>query len=422
MCNDCVEKLSRAFSFRKQCREADEYLRLELDRCEEQNVIDDLNSITLKDNSINNNYEFYMPDNFIADFNSMENIEQTSNLASYYANITYELNDDDMPSQTDILNDENLISTTVESAEQIHNNEASLFDRPEAQIELDDNKNVQNPGDKNQNICKGLDKNSNSSPVKKKLKRSGVESVRDRYHKCFECEAIFTGRTNYNYHILQCHKTKNENKTSPSVVLNPTFAFVCEHCGRRFRKKNMYQRHLNLHDPNNPNICQICGKVSADKAALKIHSAVHDKSKPFKCDVCGQCTNSLKTLQIHMRFHTGERPYKCSHCNEAFITSSHLTVHERKHLNLAYKCDTCQKVYISERRFKRHLRIHDGGHYKYDCTYCEQKFVYAQDRNTHLYSHVEFEPLICIHCGKKLVNATAMDIHVRMTHSKGNVD
>uniref|UniRef100_A0A3Q2CL34 Zinc finger protein OZF-like n=1 Tax=Cyprinodon variegatus TaxID=28743 RepID=A0A3Q2CL34_CYPVA len=58
-------------------------------------------------------------------------------------------------------------------------------------------------------------------------------------------------------------------------------------------------------------ICDDCGKTFKKKHYLNEHIRSHTGERPFGCDVCGQRFSLKRTLSDHLRIHTGEKPFGC---------------------------------------------------------------------------------------------------------------
>lgn len=409
MCKECVTKLSRAFSFRKQCREADEYLRTEV-------IKHEIDTIEPADNDVYDSKIDVDNGDFKVEILEEYYIDESSKYEEV-EDIKSEIIDADFIYETEYLD-----STLNEIISPVVNCENADEDR--VIIEMTDDELLKNAivvdaeGNILDDIVGEIIDNDNSNeiandeslqpPKKKKAKKDPKAEPSEWL--CDDCGKVCKTKDAYTYHLAKVHNPELYKKRKEKYMGD----FECEHCGRKFTNLIMYKRHLNLHDPNNPNVCDVCGKLYADKNTLASHMISHQE-KTLKCEVCGKLIDTVKNLENHMRFHTGERPYICSYCNEGFITSSNLRAHERMHSNITYTCNECNKVYKSERTFKKHVRTHNPDKY-YDCQYCDRKFISSRDRNKHLYTHPEFKPFICTYCGKTFISENALDVHVRMSH------
>uniref|UniRef100_UPI0009B42AAB zinc finger protein 699-like n=1 Tax=Monopterus albus TaxID=43700 RepID=UPI0009B42AAB len=112
----------------------------------------------------------------------------------------------------------------------------------------------------------------------------------------------------------------------------------CDTCGKTFRYKSCFNRHLRSHKVENQCCCETCKKIFRCNSALLIH---------------------MRTFLIHMRTHTGERPYVCKTCGKGFKKSSHLGGHLRTHTDeRPFVCKTCGKGFMQSSYLNVHLRTH----------------------------------------------------------------
>ncbi|XP_017159344.1 zinc finger protein 567-like isoform X1 [Poecilia reticulata] len=53
--------------------------------------------------------------------------------------------------------------------------------------------------------------------------------------------------------------------------------------------------------------------------------------RTYICDQCGKTFRRKRRLTVHLRSHGVERPYSCLQCGKSFIQKGNLTVHQRIH-------------------------------------------------------------------------------------------
>ena len=56
-----------------------------------------------------------------------------------------------------------------------------------------------------------------------------------------------------------------------------------------------------------PFVCQHCGKAFRREDKLKDHTRIHTNNYPFRCETCGKGFLRNEGLVVHTRIHTGER-------------------------------------------------------------------------------------------------------------------
>ena len=146
--------------------------------------------------------------------------------------------------------------------------------------------------------------------------------------------------------------------------------FVCsvEDCGRSFKRKIDYKRHLDIHK-NKYFKCPFddCSKTFQTDTGLRRHKiSVHTKDKLYSCEWpgCEYSTYSLSSYRSHERVHS-DRKYLCDYpnCNSKYRERSYLRAHQLKHHGIGegYVCSWpgCEHKAITKSKLKIHEKSHN---------------------------------------------------------------
>ncbi|XP_011191104.1 oocyte zinc finger protein XlCOF6 [Zeugodacus cucurbitae] len=138
-------------------------------------------------------------------------------------------------------------------------------------------------------------------------------------------------------------------------------------------------------------ICEICGNIYKYQHALSAHMRRHNNDRQFGCELCDKAFLSNVELRRHMRVHTGQKPYPCSFCDRRFSDFGSRSKHERTHTGeRPYRCTTCNKSFAYPHVLTVHLRTHTGEK-KFQCTRCGRGFTKKAYLLAHLENHTRCE-------------------------------
>ncbi|XP_036221376.1 uncharacterized protein [Bactrocera oleae] len=143
-------------------------------------------------------------------------------------------------------------------------------------------------------------------------------------------------------------------------------------------------------------ICEICGNIYKYQHALSAHMRRHNNDRQFGCELCDKAFVSNVELRRHMRVHTGQKPYPCSFCERRFSDFGSRSKHERTHTGeRPYRCTTCNKSFAYPHVLTVHLRTHTGEK-KFQCTRCGRGFTKKAYLLAHLENHTRCENISSI--------------------------
>lgn len=141
---------------------------------------------------------------------------------------------------------------------------------------------------------------------------------------CAICHKWVENRAEYKAHMTSEHPQCDEAKKFHQEDQTP---FVCEVCGKMFKKQCFLTYHQRKHTGERPYKCPVCDKAFQLAGALTIHRAVHERTRTHKCHVCERVFTFRTTLNKHMKIHLGIRPHKCTLCEKGFIHLCDLKLH-----------------------------------------------------------------------------------------------
>lgn len=194
-------------------------------------------------------------------------------------------------------------------------------------------------------------------------------------------------------------------------------SYQCMECGRCFKLKDSYMRHMRIHRDERPFTCHICGKQFRDSGGLSRHvKDVHAKLKNFMCDICGKFFASKATKEDHRRTHTGERPYICDSCGKTFKSKASLYIHSKLHTDeFPHPCSHCNKKFRRRQEMLAHITTHTGEK-NYACDICSKKFRVKSELVRHKLVHSDNKPFVCLECGLAFRQKRYLNNHNKSRH------
>ncbi|XP_039878364.1 zinc finger and SCAN domain-containing protein 2-like isoform X7 [Simochromis diagramma] len=170
----------------------------------------------------------------------------------------------------------------------------------------------------------GLSETVTSVPKKRQKRDRRQDDVESWTVSESPCNAA-TGRES---DVCQKSIKSQSQRKKPNTDVKP---YPCDTCGKSFRARSTWKRHLVTHTGERPYPCDTCGKSFSRSSNLYDHMRTHTGERPYPCDTCGKSFSRSSTLYIHMRTHTGEKLFTCETCGKSFSRKSILMYHKKTH-------------------------------------------------------------------------------------------
>lgn len=164
-------------------------------------------------------------------------------------------------------------------------------------------------------------------------------------------------------------------------------------------------------------ICPNCGKIFRWRVNFIRHLRSRREQKPHECSVCGELFSDSEDLDGHLESHEAQKPYRCSACGKSFRLNSHLLSHRRIHLQtsglepvqkaepdtasgtvgggpgglLAFQCCDCGRAFQRPEQLARHrssTHLRDSAR-PFQCRYCVKSFSQNCDLLRHQRLHMK---------------------------------
>ncbi|XP_014616592.1 PREDICTED: zinc finger protein 470-like [Polistes canadensis] len=212
-------------------------------------------------------------------------------------------------------------------------------------------------------------------------------------------------------------KDSNEQIKKQKTYSDIQESYQCIECGKFFKLKDSYLRHMRIHKDERPFTCHVCGKQFRDSGGLSRHlKDVHAKLKNFTCDICGNSFASKATRDDHRRTHTGERPYICDSCGKTFKSKASLYIHSKLHTDeFPHPCSYCNKKFRRRQEMLAHVTTHTGEK-NYGCDICSKRFRVKSELVRHKLVHSETKPFVCVKCGLAFRQKRYLNYHIKSRH------
>lgn len=193
-------------------------------------------------------------------------------------------------------------------------------------------------------------------------------------------------------HSLSTHRNSTE---VGGEVQTSQKSYVCPNCGKIFRWRVNFIRHLRSRREQKPHKCSVCGELFSDSEDLDGHLETHEAQKPYRCTVCGKSFRLNSHLLSHRRIHLQpdkQPPVKKSE-EDALETEGTGTqaLLEKSKAKLGFQCGNCGKGFQRHDhlvRHRSHCRLKNEAH-PLQCRYCVKTFQQNYDLLRHERLHMK---------------------------------
>ncbi|XP_055696309.1 zinc finger protein 37 homolog [Lutzomyia longipalpis] len=231
-------------------------------------------------------------------------------------------------------------------------------------------------------------------------------------------------------------KSSNQKKNVTSIMCNlcgkvlkstslrihmtthlPEANYECSHCGKRYKNKQSLKTHIMVHRSDNPFKCNICGKCFSANTPFQVHLRNHKGEKPYLCPICGKSVTQYSGLTRHLQTHSEAKPYVCQICKKTFKTRGNLYDHSRTHVKESlFECSECDKKFKSKQTLKGHIFIHTKLR-PYECSFCQKRFNAPHILRRHIYLHTGEKKYKCTLCPMGYIQREGLIRHMA-THKQ----
>ncbi|CAG2059026.1 unnamed protein product, partial [Timema podura] len=132
----------------------------------------------------------------------------------------------------------------------------------------------------------------------------------------------------------------------------------CPHCGKRFRFKRHFGKHLEGHKRHDCKLCDalLSSRQENARHMLERHHIVVASKSLFKCEYCPKKFVKRATLHNHYKKHL-EGQDVCLVCGEFVKSAEQLKAHQNKHeQEKEWHCEQCEQWFARRQQYLIHMK------------------------------------------------------------------
>ncbi|CAL8129164.1 unnamed protein product [Orchesella dallaii] len=253
---------------------------------------------------------------------------------------------------------------------------------------------------------------------------------------CKKCPKEYSLLQSLHFHVFDKHGERNGRKwecekckkwvySSSHLkkhmgIHNGERAFDCSICGKTFRQRTELKSHLKVHSEKLIS-CPKCPKTFRTSNGLRVHIAnIHSNVRPYNCELCGNSYATKQRRDQHTTSHLNEKPYPCTKCEKRFTSLQSLHYHLKPHHDKKkdVKCPKCPRLFVTQGQQGRHYRKIRGNpsEGRFACLFCPKRFLYEQDWEGHVRSHLNERPYFCKLCPFSTGSSSNHKTHLIRVH------
>ncbi|XP_011295773.1 transcription factor grauzone [Musca domestica] len=233
------------------------------------------------------------------------------------------------------------------------------------------------------------------------------------YFKCEHCGKVFANRR-----CLKNHLEWHDESRKPR--------FNCSECGKDFFRRGSLEKHRLLHVPEEQRQfqCNECEKKFASESLRTQHIKVTHLYVKLICDICGKAFRERHAFQRHLTEHTGgpSPNIECDICGMKLTSIYGLNRHKRlRHTeeNMQEQvCPYCSKVSPNIAAHKSHIQYSHTMQRRHACHLCDKAFRRPKELKEHLSTHTGEALYTCPHCPRTFISNANMHKHRKNEHPK----
>ena len=195
--------------------------------------------------------------------------------------------------------------------------------------------------------------------VKQKVKmEGGVRITPKQRHHCDQCSTTFRSK-----YMIGKHKCSDTT-------------FRCDECGKRYKSRGRYERHLVIHNNTLLHKCSYCCEPCSSEESLSKHLAdLHHKIQG----------NRRAVVSVKMTRQKGIMK-KHNFLSDTVVESVKVKTEPSEQSNYLYPCTVCKQTFVAMSHLKRHMLSHTDNPKTFCCNHCGIHFTREDTMKRHIAS------------------------------------